>query len=114
MKKKVYITLCPSIIDNHSQIFASLAMAYYKEGLIKRDLGDHEKSERTLKEALVYCQKALDLNPYSVLAYRVSGQVHQALGNADKARQDFEKVIEIAEPSCMHSSQLLSFIIKPP
>ena len=71
-----------------SDLVTGDARAYRDQGYRLQSLGD-------LNEALIYYQKAIELDPFFTQAYNDLGVVYESLGNDKRAEEVYKKAIDL-------------------
>jgi len=98
----ILFLILPLFISQAKDLVKEEAKAYRDEGYRLQALGDYER-------ALVYYQKAVQMDPDFVEVYNDIGVVQEALGNDDRALTMYEKVLEM-NPGYLPAYTNLAFL----
>ncbi len=96
--------LFPSVAENPqtTETIKNEARSYRQEGYRLQSLGD-------LKGALVYYQKAAQMDPYYAEVHNDLGVVYEALGDDEQAFKEYKEVLKI-DPNYMGAYTNLAFL----
>jgi len=98
----LFLLLLPISFSWTYDLMLEDAKAYRDQGYRLQSLGD-------LKEALVYYQKAIELDPIFTQAYNDLGVVYESLGNEKRAEEMYKKVLDL-DPGYLGAYTNLAFL----
>jgi Flp pilus assembly protein TadD len=89
------ITLSFLLLSCVTPCFAQFSAESKKMAVMYRDKGLDAQKNGDLDTALVYYQKAMELDPTLAVAYNDAGVIYEARGWNDRAKQAYGKAIEL-------------------